>query len=95
MDAPKHKNGWRYVGRQLTHRDTWYIVGTKTLGGVKFDKQQYLRGKDGFRTTLSVVAGGLEYIADFKIVDQRGIPSGKNIYLPFRWWKTGPAIITH
>lgn len=91
MDAGKHKNGWQPVGL----KDTWCMVAVKTLGGIKIPLGEYTRGKTKGRANLSVMVGNCEYHISFQDADKHGLVSNGYIYLPYRFWGKGPAVIRH
>jgi hypothetical protein len=75
------------MGWVVSKPDVWCGKGIKTLGGIKFDKQWYLKGKNFGKKIIHVWAKGVIYSISYEIADKKGISDGKLIYIPFKWLK--------
>ena len=75
------------MGWMATKKDVWYGKGTKTLGGIKFDRQWYLDGKNRSKKIIHVWAKGVIYSISYEDADKKGVSDGKLIYIPFKWLK--------
>lgn len=91
MDGRKHYYRKQFVAKRVTDSNTWYIFGIKTLGGIQFEKKDYMRGNTGRYDNLSIVVGDIECKTTFEKVFKYGNENDGKIYLPKRHY----VVISH